>query len=455
MEINKPLYETTPSQGVIEIQAKYSIFKEIANILTYAVCDFEVDEELMKKAINLVIERNDCLRLTYIKKDKKLMQYFRDENPISNIKTIKFNTMEEYKAFILKYRKIALNFKKGEVIDVVFTTMPDGKFNVIIKFCHLVVDAYGIGVIYQDLFAVYKALVNNTELPPAPGKFEELIKKDLVNKNNEQKYCDDKKFFEEIIDARAKMGELRYAGVHGNDCDVWQKQLKKGKKGMKQFFISNKSKSYMYEINKDFCDKVMDFCKETKVTPANLFFYCYSVVASKINNDTKLMSPLELCNCRGTLAEKKTAGQKVQSVACFTEVNPDKTFEENFNEFCANQNTLYRHLGFPDMEKEKMYAKAFRSSFLETFYQVIFSFIAVKNMDGVTMGMLSNGRFTTPCYLALMYNVDDGCIRAIYECQEKIIKEKHVEDYHNNLIKVLEQVMDNPKIMMKDIKVKI
>ena len=73
---NLELYELSPSQDVIMLQCKYTLFRQIVNILSSMTSDEELDFNIMKDAFNKVVERNDCLRIKIIKKNKKLMQYF-------------------------------------------------------------------------------------------------------------------------------------------------------------------------------------------------------------------------------------------------------------------------------------------------------------------------------------------------------------------------------------------
>ena len=50
------------------------------------------------------------------------------------------------------------------------------------KFCHLVLDVYGINIIYKDLFDCYNAIKDGKELPEAPTSFEKMIQYDLKKK---------------------------------------------------------------------------------------------------------------------------------------------------------------------------------------------------------------------------------------------------------------------------------
>ena len=83
---NYTLYELTPSLDVIQLQTKYTLYKRVVNILFSATNNESIDYSLMKQAINILIKRNDCLRLRFIKQGKQLKQYFIDEYKIGHIK---------------------------------------------------------------------------------------------------------------------------------------------------------------------------------------------------------------------------------------------------------------------------------------------------------------------------------------------------------------------------------
>ena len=108
---NFELYELNQSQEVVKLQCKYTLFKKIINILSSMTSEEELDFEIMKDAFNKVVERNDCLRIKFIKKDKKLMQYFSSTQVFEDIPVLEFETKEEQEKFIAKKRKKVIVFK--------------------------------------------------------------------------------------------------------------------------------------------------------------------------------------------------------------------------------------------------------------------------------------------------------------------------------------------------------
>ena len=166
------------SQDIVTLQTKYSLFKRVLNIVFSLTIDGGFDKLLMTSAINKVIERNDCLRIRFIKKGKETLQTIDTERKTGDIPLVKFDTVSSMESFIKRFRKKPTDAFKGQVLEPVYATDPSGAEMILFKISHLVADTYGIGVLVNDLMGVYNALKNGTELPAAPGSFEEVLRKD-------------------------------------------------------------------------------------------------------------------------------------------------------------------------------------------------------------------------------------------------------------------------------------
>ena len=83
------------------------------------------------------------------------------------------------KKHIKKQSKKAIKYMKGSVLEPTFIKTFDGKNMIFLKVCHYIFDIYGLNLFVNDMFSIYEALTNGTELPKAPKKFEDMLKKDL------------------------------------------------------------------------------------------------------------------------------------------------------------------------------------------------------------------------------------------------------------------------------------
>ena len=441
-------YELNPSQEVVMLQLKFCLHKRIVNIISSITSDNKIDFNIMQEAFNKVVERNDCLRLRFFKKKGKLMQYFIDQDHFNNIPQLKFNTQAEQDAFIKKLRKSPIKYLKGKVIEPYFINTYDGKDMILIKVCHLILDIYGINMIFKDLFDVYDALINNKPLPQQLNSFEEIIKKDLSKKNNSELTTKNKEFFTKYLQEREQPW---YAGIHGTNSKIWQKQLKRKRQSMPMFLINSDTEGYIHKLDENTCKNMLKYCKDNHFSVANFMFYTMSICASKTNNNVKNMLPLELCNCRSNAFEKNCAGTKVQSIACYTTLDENKNFKENLEAFSLGQMRLYRYMGFSDSAFQMLLHKTYNSSLLETYYSIAFSFIPYKMPEHLHFKLYSNGKCALPAYIALLYNTDKEDIRIAYDCQTKIITEKEVEIFHKNYTNIINQIVSNPDIELDEI----
>ena len=440
--MEKILYELTPSQDVVRLQCKYTLFKRVVNIISSMTTQEPFDFEILRQALNLTIERNDCLRLRFIKKNKKLMQYFVPKHSFETVPTLEFKTEQEQLAFINSLRKKAIKYKKGIVIEPYFIKTFDNKFMILLKVCHLILD-----IIYKDLFDIYYSLTNKTSLPPAPTKYEDVVIKDLETKAKEYSRAKDYDFFKNILENNP---EPNYAGIQSKDEPIWKKLLNKNKKPMKMFFINNDTKGYALTIDKNTVKKVEEFSKNVNISIPNIYFYISSLCSAITNNVTNIL-PLELSNCRGSALEKNCAGTKVQSVGCYTKIDYSKSFIESLNEFNAYNFSLFRHLSFPDQDFEMLLHKTYKSSMLTTYYHLTFSFIPYSKPDNFEFNMYSNEKCALPAYVALMYDINNKDITINYDVQTKIITQQDVDKFHNTYVNIINQVIDNPDILIKDI----
>ena len=70
--MNKILYQFNYSQDIVHLQTQYSLFGRVSNIIFSVAFDDGFDDRLMQQALQLLVDRNDCLRLRFIKEDKKI-----------------------------------------------------------------------------------------------------------------------------------------------------------------------------------------------------------------------------------------------------------------------------------------------------------------------------------------------------------------------------------------------
>ena len=450
---DKPCYNLSLSQDVAYMQCKYSLYKRVINILSSITLNEEVDFQLMDQALQLLVERNDCLRIRFFKKKGQLMQYFGDCGKlVKKVPVFSFETKQQQDAFLDKVRKKTIDYKHGVVIEPYFIRTYDGRSMVFLKICHLVTDLYGIHVLYTDLLSVYQALKKGEPLPPAPESFEEILKKDMeknANSNMQEKHLE---YFTNLL---TNNPEPFYAGIHGPNNPIWQKQLKKHHRSMPIFLVHNTTRTYRHKIGKDLVEKMLTYCQDIGCSPANLLFYASSVASAILNGNLRNLMPVGLYNCRNTAQEKRCAGPKVQSAGCYTKIDYTLSFEENLKAFLIAQNGLYRHIKFKDRDFESLMHSIYRTSPLLIYYSIAYSLLPIDMPEGVEFDLYTNGNCALPAYVIQVLNAKTKEIDMAYDVQTKTTSEEDVKNFHTYYLNVLSQVLDDPGIKVADIRLSL
>ena len=441
MEIKEPvLYGLSYSQEIIDLQTKYALFKRVVNILFSLTFEDGFDHERMREAISLLYKRNDCLRLRFVKDGKQTKEYFQPEVTPGSIATVDFPTVSSMESYLRRFRKKGLNMFKGECLQVVFAKNPSGKQMVLCKINHFVADTYGIGVLVADLCGIYEALKNGTELPPAPGRFEDIIRKDNEYRTNEEQVQKDREFFQKYYGTRHADRPV-YCGIHGEKSDRWMKQKNKGNISMPYFLLRCDTTGYQFVIPASVSEKVEKWCSEKEIPLGTFYYYACTLSASLLNGKVAHPVSLELINCRGTIADRKAAGTKVQSLAFCNTVDYNRTFLDNVKGLYEEQNELYRHTRLSYLELDDLQHKVWKYSMLSSMNGFSFSFIPMAMPKGISFQVYSNGKGALVAYIALVMDPESKEIAVTYDVQDLMITPEVLIEFQNKYVQVIEAVI--------------
>ena len=451
MEINgQPLYHFTCSQDVIRLQNKYALFKRVLNILFSVTFDEGFDEALMSQALDLLYERNDCLRLRFVQQGKETMQYFEPERKASKIPSIRLETNSAYESFFRRFRRKPTDVAKGDVLRVVYAVNPEGKQMVICKISHYVADTYGIGVLVADLLGIYTALRDGKELPPAPGSFEEIIRKDNEYRNDTTALERDKAFYRDYYFNRHPEHPV-YCGTHGNRSDRWLKYKRKGEFGLPYLFVRCDTEPFQFAIPNSITQAAEKWCTDNGISMTAFFLMSFSLALSLINDRARRLTNVLILNCRGTVADRKTAGTKASAVSEFTEIDYEKCFLDNVNVMAEEQSEFFRHTRLSYLEMEGFQHEAWKFSMLRFLNCSGFSYIPFTAPDGVKFQLHSNGKGALVTYIAIMHDVKRNEVFINYDVQKLLITPAQLVDFQNVYTRVMEKVLANPDTPLNEL----
>ena len=448
------LYDLTPSQETMHLMVKYSFKKQIVQIPCSITVQSLIDFDLMQKAFDITIERNDSLRNRFTVVDKQLKQYFVPTFKMTVPKKF-FRNSEEQQAFFDKDAKIPVKFKDCIPFRMYFFRTEGVGSGIYFNVSHLAMDALGMMGAIFDLLRVYFALKNGGEIPAPLNSYEEYIQGEFAKLADEDRQAKHAAFYEKYWD---KEKEPFYAGVHGPEF------LEKARKKQKNPNLRvpaaynplySSCKQLTLHIEPELSEKIFNFCRANSIAPESLFMFALRTHCSSINYRTDDVFMMATCSKRAGVKEKKMSGCLVQPIQVRTIIPETATFREALNEYTSVRTQLYRHMDYPYITARDLSRDMYNYSLIQGPACMMFTWIPLPiNMDlGFKFDFKFHdlGRYFTPLYTICSPNPATGGIVLNYMYRTKLSEHSQIEALHKNALKVILKGIENPDITVKEL----
>lgn len=448
-------YNLIPSQDTMYLMQKYTLHKQIVQIPTAFSVDIDVDFDLLLKALNIEIERNDSLRLRFKKNGKKIQQYFLDSYKIDKIKVLTFKTEDEQDAFFTKDAQTPVRFLKDECYRFYFFNSYNGYKGIYLNTSHMVMDAMGILVCYLDLLAVYKALKDGKELPEPLCKFEDYLVKEHERCSDPERFEKGRLFYDEYF---RSAGEPYYSGVHGPKfLEKERKKKKNPELRVPSAYnpLLDKADVIQKKVDPELSKKIFEFCKEKSVAPESLMLLGMRTYLSAINGREPYGMQLLMCSKRIKRKDMKTGGCMAQPIQVRTVIEEDKTFSEALDEFLRVRTSLYKHLSYPYIAARDQFREMYNFSMIQGPASLMFSWLPIPvtefkdfKFDFKTFNL---GTYFSPLYAICYPDPQSESMILHYMYRVKLISPEQLEAFHENTIKVIKKGIENPDITIGEL----
>lgn len=448
-------YDLIPSQNSMYYMFKFSLHKNVMQIPTSITVDTKLDETVMKRAMEIEVQRNDCLRLRFKRTGDSIKQYFLSSVPVKEIPVVSFSSKEEEDAYLNEDAQRSVKFLRGETYRMTLFTNCEGHSGIYFNVSHIIMDALGIGVFYADLFAVYDALKNGKDLPEPLARYEDAIQKDLAYLKNTKKYEKDKQFF---IDYWSNHGKPFYAGVHGPELLLEQRRKYKDpdlRVPDAYDLIHDKCDIVRRHVPPEQAQKLFNFCRETNNAPENVLLLGMRTHCSSINFRTEDTLQIVMCSRRATLQTKHMSGCLAQPLQLHTVISEDKTFKEALGIMFDVRAQLYRRADFPYMHARKLQMEILHYRNSQGPSCMMFTWLPLDfpEVNGMHISFRSHnpGRYIMPMYVFAVPTLEDGGMDLYYLHRTSYITTEHIDAMHRNAVKVIMEGIDNPAITVGEL----
>lgn len=413
----------------------------VNNIGGLILFEDSLDCDLLTKAIEICVQRNDALHLRMQQKRKLFLNaeiLMNDiiQQYVSEIEKVEVGfhdfsgcTTQEMEDTILRWNRIPIDIFDFPLYEFKIIKAPDGRTGVFSKVHHIITDAWNNTLITKEIIEIYNALLRSDELPKPLNSFLSYLKSEEAYLKSPQ-YEVDRDFWMNIYDTKPAATVLGGKG-------------KKSKTGATMRFNTMIGLERSKAIN--------DFCIQNKISPVSLFTLLVSMCISHYtgSQETNIACPVMF---RSTLKEKTTCGPMVnfQLVRFFFDSN--KTFIDSCREMDHQRLVSMRHTRYPNLHLLKSIFKKYHISELTgAFVSMVPAKIETKDNMKFEARWLHSGYFASRFCLYIMDIEGTGKYNLQYEYQTDIHSTEFVKELHEKLMAFLYYGIENPSLAMKDV----
>lgn len=453
-------YPLTAAQKMHHNWIKKYQTQQVSGVSVVASLQSPLDFGLLKKCIQLEIERYGCMRIRFTKPDEKgeVKQYIveRDTRDIP-LKDLSGMSMQQADALMQQWAYETFDGDDIPLCDVTMLRLPEGYNGFFIHMDHRLIDSCGLVVMINDLMQLYTHYRFGAAYPQDLADFETVLEKDLKRANNEKRFAKDKKFWDDQLNA---LGEPLYSDIQGPS--VLEAARKKHKNPMlraadielKNLFVEVKD----YQLEPEPTKNLIDFCMNHQLSMTNLLLLGIRTYLSKVNNGQEDITIENFISRRSTHDEWTSGGSRTIMFPCRTVISPETDFLSAAYEIQNVQNRIYMHSNYDPALIEEEMRRRYHTPENTTYESCYLTYqpmpVQVDNPHLAGIGQhakwFANGAATKKMYLTVSHTANGG-MNFSYHYQTAQLEEHDMELLYYYMMRILFKGIAEPDMSIGEI----
>lgn len=383
-----------------------------------------LDIDILKKAINKIVETNDVMRMKIMLKDGVPMQRVQEYEP-DDIKSYFFEERtKEVDELIDSIGYKYIDILKDKLYNFqIFQTKKETI--VTVKLHHIIGDAWTMMQVVEQIKGNYNAIRAGQTIENKPSYLEFVKREGEYKKSN--RYQRDEAFWKEYVK------EIEPVKSNKEKTDKLGKRIEK-------------------EIPIDVFNKIQAYCEKNNISEYLFLLTAISVYYTKILNRQDIVIATPYLNRQKAAKELETLGMFISTLPI--RVNIDKN--QKFIDVCKQVNSVniacFKHGKYPYEEIQRQYQ--IQKEDKSNLYEISFSYQINKlenDIDGEKGQTFwyYNGMQSTP--LLISYVNHFGEHKLYYDYMIANMSDTDINDIHYIVLKIIEQVLETEDVYVKDI----
>lgn len=434
--MNKELLDLTNPQKSILYTEQFYNGTAINNICGTAIIKNTLDFEILKEAINIVAKNNASFNLKLVLENNEAKQFLQSFKPL-DVEIVDLDSVEGISTLENKLMSHVFDiYSSSNLFEFKIFRFPDRTGGFMLNIHHLFADSWTLGLTAREIVRVYSSLVNNE--PINNDNFCSYI--DYIYSEKEylssDKFKKDKAYWDSVFSTIPEV-----ASIPGSFSDL---------RSISSCSANRKS----FSIDKKDLDRIDNFCKDNKVSIFNFFMAVYSIYIGRVSRLDDFVIGTPILN-RINFKEKNTTGMFINTAPLRINIDNTIDFKSFVSNIAKDSLAMLRH--------QKYYYQSiledlrYRDSSLPNLYNILISYQVTKanteNGLSYETRWAFNGNTADDIDIHLYDINDTGNIDIAYDYKIVKYSEEDIEAIHNRILHVINQILNNENIYLKDISI--
>ncbi len=431
--MKKDVYNLSKPQESIWLTEQYFKDTTINHILCYV--DFStkvdmVDFDILKKALNIMIEKNDAFQTRLFVENGTVKQYFcnfeKVDFPIHEISSLDDFVKESNHTFNLIENPL-YEFK-------VFKYKGTNTGGVLANFHHIISDAISTALATRQFTESYNSLVSgdsSATINPDNYSYIQYLdnEKDYLQSEKFQK---DKAYWDKVYETVPEVATIFSNKNSKNSLDCIAERL-------------------TFSLDKNLTEKINKLCQDLKISAYNFFMAVFGVYISKTSRLDDFAVGTPILN-RTNFKEKNTLGMYISTIPFRITLNSTSSFKDFVSNIAKDSLSMLRHQKYSYQYIIESLRK--KDSSIPNLYNILVSYQVNKAADedcNYTTGWFFNNCTSNDLDIHIYDFNTANSMNISYDYNLNRFDKSDIDLIHPRILHIINQILDNNDILLENI----
>ena len=416
---------TYPQKSIWYIEKLYP-HTSIANISATLKIQNDLDLSIMEQSVNLLLKRNDALRICISEKNGEPYQYVAEHKPYKlDFFDFRNEPIERVYEWDSRESVIPIPLDGEYLFYFALIKYDDNKSGFFARIHHIISDAWSIVRIGAEIMEYYHLIQDGGEIPEDnQNSYIDYIESEQDYISSE-KFQKDKLFWDSKFQDSFELTVLKTRKTNFDNLKAYRKT---------------------FHIPVKLANLIRKHCTENRSSIFALFFSALCLYINRTTNKEVVTIGIPVLN-RSNAKEKRTLGMFISTVPLSIKINNEIDFVTFSKDIFSEWMSVLRHQKYPYDEILKNVRE--KSKGTEKLFDIAMSYQNAKFTKEDTIDQQEgrwhfSGYQTEGLYIHINDREDSGNLIMNYDFLVDVFYPKEIEFIHDHIIRLLWHALDNP-----------